>query len=180
MSQSIKNYDVVILGGGILGMAAAYELSKHNYKVCLIEKQADLGGAISSYNINGFSIEAFYHHFFPSDKYLIKLLGDLDLSGRIMWCAGKTGFLLDKKVYALHGFKDIFNFKPLSGIDKLMFCFFMAYVKFLYNPERLDDVSAEHWITSHFTKSLYADFFETLLKSKFGDQRAEISAAFIL
>lgn len=32
------DYDVLILGGGIIGCAVAYELSKYNINIALIEK----------------------------------------------------------------------------------------------------------------------------------------------
>ena len=39
-----NNYDIVIVGGGILGLATAMELSSQNlrFKICLIEKEAEL------------------------------------------------------------------------------------------------------------------------------------------
>ena len=36
------DYDILILGGGILGCASAYELSKYNYNIALIEKEYDI------------------------------------------------------------------------------------------------------------------------------------------
>lgn len=35
-------YDVIIIGGGVIGSFISYNLSKHNIKVCLLEKEADL------------------------------------------------------------------------------------------------------------------------------------------
>ena len=32
------DYDVLVLGGGIIGCAAAYELSKYNLNIAVIEK----------------------------------------------------------------------------------------------------------------------------------------------
>ena len=45
-----KNYDVVIIGGGISGTAIAYELSKYDLKVCLLEKNPYFGSETSSNN----------------------------------------------------------------------------------------------------------------------------------
>ena len=33
------DYDVLVLGGGIIGCAVAYELSKYNLKVLVLEKE---------------------------------------------------------------------------------------------------------------------------------------------
>ena len=35
------DYDVLILGGGIIGCSVAYELSKYNLNIALIEKERD-------------------------------------------------------------------------------------------------------------------------------------------
>ena len=36
------DYDVLILGGGILGCSVAYEMSKYNLNIALIEKDYDI------------------------------------------------------------------------------------------------------------------------------------------
>ena len=44
------DYDVLILGGGIIGCAVAYELSKYNINIALIEKDYDIANDISLAN----------------------------------------------------------------------------------------------------------------------------------
>ena len=44
------DYDVLILGGGIIGCAIAYELSKYNLNIALIEKDYDIADDIASIN----------------------------------------------------------------------------------------------------------------------------------
>ena len=44
------DYDVLILGGGIIGCAVAYELSKYNINIALIEKDYDVANDISCAN----------------------------------------------------------------------------------------------------------------------------------
>ena len=44
------DYDVLILGGGIIGCAVAYELSKYNINISLIEKDYDVANDISFVN----------------------------------------------------------------------------------------------------------------------------------
>lgn len=45
------DYDVLILGGGIVGCAVAYELSKYNLNIALIEKDYDIVNELSFNNI---------------------------------------------------------------------------------------------------------------------------------
>ena len=44
------DYDVLILGGGIVGCAAAYELSKYNLNIALIEKDYDIADDVALVN----------------------------------------------------------------------------------------------------------------------------------
>ena len=44
------DYDVLVLGGGIIGCAAAYELSKYNLNKAVIEKEYDIADDISFVN----------------------------------------------------------------------------------------------------------------------------------
>lgn len=44
------DYDILILGGGIIGCAVAYELSKYNLNIALIEKDYDIANDISFAN----------------------------------------------------------------------------------------------------------------------------------
>lgn len=41
------DYDVLILGGGVIGCATAYELSKYNLNIALIEKEHDIANDIA-------------------------------------------------------------------------------------------------------------------------------------
>ena len=44
----MKSYDLIVVGGGTAGCAAAYIASKYGLKVLLIEKTSQLGGSMTS------------------------------------------------------------------------------------------------------------------------------------
>ncbi|HIH92822.1 TPA: FAD-dependent oxidoreductase [Methanosarcina acetivorans] len=69
---------IVIIGSGFAGLSAGYKLCKQN-DVVIFEKDEDLGGMSSSYRINDYDIEKYYHHIFRSDKELLKLINELGL-----------------------------------------------------------------------------------------------------
>lgn len=55
----MKNYDVVIIGGGPAGMGAAIECSKTGAKTLLIERDIRLGGILNQCIHNGFGLHYF-------------------------------------------------------------------------------------------------------------------------
>ena len=57
-----NNWDVIIIGSGIGGMAAGAALSKTGHKVLLLEQYQTLGGLSHSFTMEGFSWDAGIHY----------------------------------------------------------------------------------------------------------------------
>ena len=55
-------FDVIVIGSGMGGMAAAAALSKTGHKVLLLEQYETLGGLSHSFSIDGFSWDAGIHY----------------------------------------------------------------------------------------------------------------------
>ena len=100
--------DVVVIGGGLSGLAACYELEKHSVRYTLIEVKARLGGGIASTVFQGFIADvcAFAVADFADDS----LLSELGLRAeRFSFAPGQFGFcggtqaLIDALAGRLHG-----------------------------------------------------------------------------
>src|SRR5262245_46734147 len=50
-------YDVVVVGAGIGGLTTAALLSAHGMKICLLERQSQVGGCIASVEFSGHDFE---------------------------------------------------------------------------------------------------------------------------
>ncbi|ACB51583.1 putative amine oxidase [Crocosphaera subtropica ATCC 51142] len=78
-----KPKSVVIMGGGLAGLACAYELSKRGFAVTLLEKSTNLGGKIASWMIkvgsDSFKMEHGFHGFFPQYYNLKKIVSELNI-----------------------------------------------------------------------------------------------------
>jgi protoporphyrinogen oxidase len=61
-----------IIGGGLAGLVTAYSLAE-THEVVVFEQGSELGGLLSSYRNEHYSIERFYHHFFSGDATLMSL-----------------------------------------------------------------------------------------------------------
>lgn len=57
-----ENWDAIVIGSGMGGMAAAAALSKTGHKVLLLEQYQTLGGLTHSFTMEGFSWDAGIHY----------------------------------------------------------------------------------------------------------------------
>jgi protoporphyrinogen/coproporphyrinogen III oxidase len=54
----VNRFDVAVIGGGIAGLSAAYELSRRGRSVVVLERDERPGGVILSEQVDGFTIDA--------------------------------------------------------------------------------------------------------------------------
>ena len=166
-----------IIGGGLTGLVAAKRLvSEH--EVDLFEKKPYLGGCLSSYNVNDYWIEKYYHHCFSRDTRLFALIDELGLSGDLEWRTGTTGYFAGNRIYPLNTPLQILAYPELSLLDKIRLGLLTFKAK-KTDLITLDDIPADQYIIEHLGKNIYSSFFEPLLKSKFGERRKDVSAAWL-
>lgn len=60
----------IILGAGIAGITAHYELRQNNIPSIIIEKNDSWGGLLDNFTINGFRFDKFIHLSFTDDQYV--------------------------------------------------------------------------------------------------------------
>jgi protoporphyrinogen oxidase len=137
-----------------------------------------LGGCLSSYHIKDYWIERFYHHCFSGDSGLFALIDELGLSSKLEWKTGTTGYFAKNRIYPLSTPLQILLYPELSLVDKIKLAGLTLKAK-KTDLKTLDTIPAEQYITKHLGKNIYSSFFEPLLKSKFGEQRKEVSTAWL-
>lgn len=70
----MKELNVIVLGAGCAGLAAAYELKKHNISCEIYEKNEVYGGLCRSFTISGYTFDTFAHVNFSKDEYVMSIL----------------------------------------------------------------------------------------------------------
>jgi protoporphyrinogen oxidase len=169
---------VCIIGGGLAGLAAAWKL-KERHEVDIYEKKSHLGGCLSSYHIDQYWIEQFYHHCFAQDRHLLALLDELNLTDHLEWLKGTTGYFADNTIYPLNTPLEILRYPLLSLPDKAKLAFLTLRSRNM-DPAGLDTIPARDFIIRELGERLYDSFFEPLLRSKFGSHLDSVSAAWLI
>ncbi len=167
-----------IIGGGLTGLVAAHALAQ-DHEITLFEKMPYAGGCLSSYHINDYWIERYYHHCFSSDISLFSLLKELGIAGRLEWKTGSTGYYARDTIYPLTTPLQILRYPELTLSDKARLAWLTLTAK-KADLASLDTIPADQYILENLGLNVYTSFFEPLLKSKFGDRRKEVSAAWLI
>lgn len=89
-------YDVVVIGGGITGLALAWNYKKQGKHVAILEKQHKLGGAIQTETKEGYLLELGPNTILTSTG-LLELIKDLDLTDAVILSSSES-----KKRYLVH------------------------------------------------------------------------------
>ena len=77
-------YDTIIVGGGIAGLYAAYQLKKRNQKFIVLEKEKYLGGRLLTYSDKYMTVEKGGARFSENHHLLLELLRELGLEKKIV------------------------------------------------------------------------------------------------
>ena len=70
---------VVVVGAGVMGLAAAYQSLRNGHQTTLVEAAPEAGGMAAHFNLAGLSIERFYHFVCKADAPTFTLLEELGL-----------------------------------------------------------------------------------------------------
>ncbi|HNY04545.1 MAG TPA: NAD(P)/FAD-dependent oxidoreductase [Candidatus Woesebacteria bacterium] len=170
---------ILVIGGGITGLVAAYRLLQKKYQVTLIEKSDDLGGLLGGFKINGVYLEKAYHHVFKTDREIISIIKELGLQNKLKWHESKTALYYEEKIYPFAGALDLLKFKPLSLIDKLRLGLTKIYLEKENNWQKFENVLAWEWMKKWCGDRAYEVVWEPLLKGKFSDRYKDISMAWM-
>ncbi|MBI4497568.1 MAG: NAD(P)/FAD-dependent oxidoreductase [Chloroflexi bacterium] len=166
---------VGIIGGGIGGLAAAYELGKRGHEAMVFEAAPQLGGLAGTFEVAGTRLEKFYKHIFVSDTDIIEYIHDLGLADRLQWIASSVGYFSRGKVYNFVTPLDLLRFDPISLPDRIRLGVVSLYLQRQADGiARYEGVTAAEWLRRYAGERNYAVVWEPLLRGKFGDSAPEV------
>ncbi len=168
---------VAIIGAGITGLTAAFELSRRGFVVDVYEAASTIGGELGVIEVNGEPVERYYHHLFRGDSEIIGLLGQLGIDHLLEWRSPPMGFYSDGRLFNFTTPIDLLRFKPLPLLDRLRMAFSTVYLQRIRNYTRFEDVRASDYLPRITGRQAFETIWRPLLMAKFGEQWGEISMA---
>jgi len=170
---------VGVIGGGVAGLTAAYELTKVGHQVEVFEKAPFLGGQAATFNLGGVPLERTYHHIFLSDRHVVGLMEELGQADRLRWIDSKVGLFYAGRIWDWVTPMDLLRFKPISLWDRLRLGLVTLYLQRSSNWRRFESVTAEEWLHRYVGRRAYEAVWGPLLRGKFGDHYGEVGMTWL-
>ena len=171
--------NIAVIGGGILGMAAALRLAEQGHKVSLFEANKSLGGLAAPWQIDNITWDKYYHVVLLSDSYTRKLLSEIGLNKKVNWVETKTGFYSDGKLHSMSNLIEFFKFPPIGLIDKFRLGLTIFVASRIKNHQKLEKILVEDWLRKWSGKNTFDKIWLPLLNAKLGESYKETAASFI-
>jgi protoporphyrinogen oxidase len=168
---------IAVIGAGIGGMAAAYDLASRGHKVCIYEAAGYVGGLAAGFKEPGWdwSVEKFYHHWFQTDQHILGLIEELGWSDRVIFPRPYTVMFHDGKFYPFDAIPQMALFPGLGwGIHKIRFGLVGLYLKLTNNWRGLEKTTVDTWMRKWAGNKVYELMWEPLMIGKFGERYSKI------
>ena len=166
---------VVVIGGGVAGLAAGYELVRAGHALALFEGGPVWGGQVRTFAIGGGRIESFYHHLFRSDHEIIALIEELGLGPDLAWIDSNVGLHADGRNYPFIGPVDLLRFDRVSLLTRVRLGLTALWLRRVSDYTRYEGQRASDWITSRVGQEGYERVWGPLLRAKFGAYADDVS-----
>jgi protoporphyrinogen oxidase len=170
---------VVIVGGGLAGLAAAYDLSRGGFEVVVLEAAPDFGGLASSFRLEGHPVERFYHFICGSDRALVQLVSEVGLEDKLHWRHTTTGFFHHGRHYPFGTPASLLKLSPVPFTQRIRFGVHVLQSRYRKDWQSLDGISARAWLIDAIGRDAYEVIWDPLLRVKFGPHHDRISAAWL-
>jgi protoporphyrinogen oxidase len=190
----VDSLNIAIIGAGVAGLTAAYELTKHDHRVVVFEAAERTGGLASGFRDERWewSLERFYHHWFASDDAVIGLIDELGAHDRLFFRWPTTSLYHQEWIYPLdspvpwlkfipisqlHRALRVLQFTPLPFIDRLRVGLAAFYLTLTRDWHPLERVTADEWMRRMVGDRAYNVWWKPLLVGKFGDYYQDVNMA---
>ncbi|GHD61797.1 oxidoreductase [Thalassobaculum fulvum] len=170
---------VGIVGAGAMGLAAAYHALKAGHRVTVYEADSVPGGMAAHADLDGLSIERFYHFVCKADASTFALMDELGIGDRMRWRDTSMGYFVDGRMYRWGDPVALLTFPKLSPVAKFRYGLqmFLSTKRSDWRP--LENRTARDWIENGAGREAYDVLWRRLFELKFFEHADTVSAAWI-
>jgi protoporphyrinogen oxidase len=170
---------VGIVGGGILGLTAAYRLLQAGADVAVYERSNDLGGLVGSFDFDGHRVDRFYHVILPTDDRVRALAEELELGDRFRFRPTGVGFYDDGRLFSMNSLMEFATFPLLAPHDRVRLASFVLRCQLISDQDRLDETPLHDWLQKLCGKRIVERLWRPLLDSKFDGRFEDLPATYL-
>lgn len=170
---------VAIVGGGILGLGAAYRLLQAGVDVTVYERSPDLGGLVGAFDFDGRRVDRFYHVVLPTDDRVRGLAEELGLGDRFRFRPTGVGFYDDGRLFSMNSLREFMTFPLLSPVDRLRLASFVARCQLTSDHSGLDELPLDEWLRKTCGNRIVERLWRPLLDSKFDGRYDDLPATYL-
>lgn len=168
---------VAIIGAGIGGMSAAYDLVKAGKQVTIFEAADHVGGLAAGFKEPhwDWTVERFYHHWFHSDEHMLGLIDELGWSDQVLFPKPVTVMYYRGKFYPFDSIPAALMYPGLGwGINKIRFGLVGLYLRLTNNWKSLETTTVDAWMRKWAGDKVYESMWEPMMIGKFGEEYARV------
>ncbi len=168
---------IAIIGAGIGGLSAAYDLVKAGHTVTILEAADHVGGLAAGFKEPGWdwTVERFYHHWFASDQYILGLIDELGWSDQVIFPRPVTVMYHKGKFYPFDSIPAALMYPGLGwGINKIRFGLVGLYLRFTKNWKSLETTTVDAWMRKWAGDKVYESMWQPMMNGKFGEAYAKV------
>lgn len=173
---------IAVIGAGIGGLAAAYDLVKAGHSVTVFEAAATPGGLASGFREPhwDWSVEKYYHHWFQSDRHMLGLIRELGLEDKVHFPRPKTVMYHKGNFYPFDSIPAAIMFPGLGwGINKIRFGLIGLFLRLTNSWKLLEKTTTDAWMRRNAGDFVYETMWEPLLIGKFGPYYKDVNMAWM-
>jgi len=172
---------VAVIGAGVTGLTAAYELGKGGVRCHVYERWPGLGGQAATLDVGGgVLLERYYHHLFTSDYHIADLYRDLGMPDAIEWRPSSVAFFAGGESHPFSTPLDLLRFSPMTPLARLRLGLSVLDLQYRHRDVApFEEITAKDWILRSVGRSGWDAMWGPLLRGKFGDRAEDISMAWL-
>ncbi len=169
---------VAIIGAGMAGLAAAYDLNRAGHQVTIYEAAPGVGGLAAGFKAPHWewALEKFYHHWFASDKHMLGLIQELGWSDQVRFPRPYTVVYYQGKFQPLDSYVEALKFtlKHFSLTDLIRFGGVGVYLRLTPRWQPLERVTVDAWMRKWAGERIYNALWRPMLVGKFGEENLNV------